>query len=263
MRKNASSPLSLIPTTPVPANDAPAAMTKPEPSLSALSAPLVPEGFDDLFEDDLVIPRYAIVQPTSHEGTPGTFRSNLSGEERKELRFVPLRIQRGRVLWSDTLGEDPVCKSADGIVPAPGIEKPVNDACCVLAGRRLRPVCPMAMWQRNGNGDGAGRNEPPKCRDSYAMVGLDLETQTPFMIAFHGTGIRAVRVLRTVIFQKRLNLFDAACVLRLRKEQNGKGSYYVPDFAEVKAVERPGTHREQYEQFSRYEYEGTEERGLV
>jgi hypothetical protein len=211
MRKPASGPLSLIPSMSVTANDPPSAIiTKPEAPDAAI-APVVPEGFEALYEDDLVIPRYAIVQPTSHEGTPGTFRSNLTGEERRELRLVPLRIQRGRVLWSDTLGEEPACKSTDGMVPAPSVEKPVNGACCVLAGRRLRPVCPMAMWQRNGNGDGAGRNEPPKCRDSYSMVGLDLETKTPFMIAFHGTGIRAVRVLRTMIFQKRLNLFDAAC----------------------------------------------------
>jgi hypothetical protein len=247
MRKTASSPLSLIPSTSVAASDTPTEMTKPEAPV-AVPVPVVPEGFDDLFEDDLVIPRYAIVQPTSHEGTPGTFRSNLSGEERQELQLVPLRIQRGRVLWSDTLGEDPVCKSTDGMVPAPVIEKSVNDACCVLAGRRLRPICPMATWQRN---------EPPKCRDTYSMIGLDLETQTPVMLAFHGTGIRAVRVLRTMIFQRRLSLFDATCTLRLRKEQNGKGAYFVPEFVDVRQVDPPGKHREMYEQFSRYDVEGT------
>jgi hypothetical protein len=241
-------------TTPAPTTP-PDPDTKSQVPVVPTPAPIVPAGFEDLLDDDLVIPRYAIVQPTSHEGTPGTFRSNLSGEERTELHLVPLRIQRGRVLWSDTLGEEPICKSLDGIVPSPTVERPVHDTCSVLSGRRLRPTCPTAMWQRTPNGDGPGRNEPPQCRDTYSLIGLDLETGAPFAMSFRGTGIRAVRVLRTLIFQKHLALYDAECVLRLRREQNGKGSYYVPEFGDVRQVNQPGMHRSLYDQFARYDVE--------
>ena len=217
-------------------------------------APLAsPEGLEDVYENDVVLPRYAAVQPTSQEGTPGTFRSNLTGEERSELRLVPLRIQRGRVLWSDTLGADPVCKSNDGFHPSPAVDAPVNEACSTVAGRRLRPVCPMAQWQRTRIEGGPAKDERPKCRETYAMIALDLESETPFLVSFSGTGLRAVRVLRTVLFQKKLGLGEASTTLKLRRETNGKGAYYVPEFADVKAVEPAGKYRASRERFRGYE----------
>ncbi|MBI4917363.1 MAG: hypothetical protein HY825_16105 [Acidobacteria bacterium] len=224
---------------------------QPTPQPTALAP--VPFGLERLYEDDLVIPRVSVVQPTSREGTPGRLRMNLTGEERETIDLVVLRVQRGRVLWSPTLGEDPVCRSNDGLVPA--ADEPQSDVCCELHGRHLRPVCPAATWRpKPGNG---GRLEPPACRDTYTVIALDLATGAPFMLALHGSGLRAVRVLRTVLLQRRLNVYDAACTLRLRKQTNGKGSYYVPEFTDIRPVDPPGRYRDRYEQFAAYEPEGT------
>ncbi|MBI5499783.1 MAG: hypothetical protein HY907_06040 [Deltaproteobacteria bacterium] len=258
MRKNRSSALSLIPTAPgEPAATPAAAISSATPVPAPLAVQNVPEGFDDLLADDLVLPRLTIVQPTSQEGSPGTFRSSLTGEERRELQLVPLAIRRGRICWAETLGEDPVCKSNDGRLPASTVERPVSEECCVLAGGRLKPVCGAAVWRRVKTDDGLSRQEPPRCRETAIVVAVDLETQAPLMIAFHGTGIRSVRVLRTIALQKRLALFDAAATLRLRKVTNARGTYFVPEFHDVRPVEPAGKYRALYQQFATYNPEQT------
>jgi hypothetical protein len=251
MRKSATT--TTAPAHPEGAKQEPIGVNDTREERVLAVVPPEPDGFDDPYEDDLVLPRFSIVQPTSQEGTPGTFRSSLTGEERRELHLVPLRVHRGRVLWSDTLGTDPVCNSDDGISPSPSVEKPVSAQCCVVAGRRLRPVCRMAQWEATAHDGAPVHNGPPPCRATYTLVGLDLETQAPFFMTFHGTAILSVKVLRTVAFQKRLRLYDTECTLRLRLEQNGKGSYYVPEFCDVRPVDPPGLHRAAFERYATYD----------
>jgi hypothetical protein len=255
MRKNAQSAMAVVRSEEQNGGKASRGIV-PLPVASATTAlATVPVGLEQLYEDDLVIPRVSMVQPTSREGTPGRLRSNLTGDERETIDLVVLRVQRGKVLWSATLGEDPVCKSNDGLMPAASVEHPQSDVCCEVRGAHLRPVCPAATWRpKPGNG---GRLMPPACRDTYTVIALDLATETPFMMALHGSGLRAVRVLRTVLLQRHLNIYDAACTLRLRKQTNGKGTYYVPEFTDVGPVEPPGRFRDRFEQFAAYESEGT------
>ncbi len=201
-----------------------------------------PDDGGPVYEDDVLVPRYAVVQPTSKEGTPGTFRSNLDGSERNELRLAPLRIQRGRVLWGAEIGSDPICRSDDGLYPSSFIEKPVSEACCIVAGRRLRPVCPKAEWPRQGR---------PECRDTFLMIALDLATETPFAMGFHGAAIRTIKIVRTLAWQRRVALNDLECVLKLRREASAKGNYFLPIVTSVQPADPVGKHREWFERFAR------------
>jgi hypothetical protein len=201
-----------------------------------------PDDGGPVYEDDVLVPRYAVVQPTSKEGTPGTFRSNLDGSERGELHLAPLRIQRGRVLWSAEIGTDPICRSTDGLYPSPLIEKPVGDACCVIVGRRLRPVCPKAEWPRQGR---------PECRDTYLLVALDLATGTPFVMGFHGAAIRTIKIIRTLAWQRRVALHDLECLLKPRRETSAKGNYFLPIVAAVQPASPAGKYRGWSERFAR------------
>lgn len=201
-----------------------------------------PDDHGPVYEDDVLVPRYFVVQPTSKEGTPGTFRSNLDGSERTELCLAPLRIQRGRILWGAEIGSDPVCRSDDGLYPSPTVEKPVSEACCIVAGRRLRPVCPKAEWPRHGR---------PECRDTFLLLALDLVTGTPFAMSFHGSAIRTIKIVRTLAWQRRVALHDLECVLKLRRETSAKGNYFAPIVTAVTPVTRAGKHRAWFERFAR------------
>jgi hypothetical protein len=195
-----------------------------------------------VFEDDVLVPRYVVVQPTSKEGTPGTFRSNLDGSERTELRLTPLSIRRGRVLWSAEIGTDPICRSDNGLDPSPTVEHPVAEACCIVAGRRLRPICPKAQWPRQGR---------PECRDTFLLVALDLVTGTPFAMSFHGSAIRTIKIIRTLAWQRRVALHDLECVLKLRRETSAKGNYFLPVVTAVTPSIPAGKHRAWFERFAR------------
>ncbi len=213
-----------------------------ESNEGADAAIIRPDDSGPVYEDDVLVPRYAVVQPTSKEGTPGTFRSNLDGSERSELRLAPLRIQRGRVLWGAEIGSDPVCRSDDGLYPSSLIEKTVSEACCIVAGRRLRPVCPKAEWPRQGR---------PECRDTFLMIALDLSTETPFAMGFHGAAIRTIKIIRTLAWQRRVALHDLECVLKLRRETSAKGNYFLPIVAAVQPVSPAGKYRVWSERFAR------------
>jgi hypothetical protein len=208
-----------------------------------------PEDTGPVFEDDFVLPRRTIVQPTSGVGTPGRIRCSVTGEEKAEARLAILRLERGRVLWPTEIGQDPECKSLDGMYPAHSIEHPKAEVCTVAVARRLRPVCPMAMW--------GPKNERPPCRDTYAAICLDIESETPFLMSFAGMGLRSVRVLRTVAYQRKLSLFDVSATLRLRRLSNGRGSFYVPDFVDFHVVQPLGKYREPFERFRGYDVQAT------
>ncbi|MBI5486470.1 MAG: hypothetical protein HY905_03980 [Deltaproteobacteria bacterium] len=201
-----------------------------------------PDDSGPVYEDDVLVPRYAVIQPTSKEGTPGTFRSNLDGSERSELRVAPLRVQRGRVLWSAEIGTDPICRSTNGLDPSPLIERPVSETCCVIVGRRLQPACPKAVWPRHGR---------PECRDTYLLVALDLSTETPFAMGFHGAAIRTIKIIRTLAWQRRVALHDLECLLKLRRETSAKGNYFLPIVTAVQPVSPAGKHRAWSDRFAR------------
>jgi hypothetical protein len=202
---------------------------------------VVPDEGEPVYEDDVLVPRYVVVQPTSKEGTPGTFRSNLDGSERSELRLAPLRIQRGRILWSAEIGTDPICRSSDGLYPSPLIDHPMSETCCIVAGRRLRPVCPKAEWPRQGR---------PECRDTFLLVALDLASGTPFAMGFHGSAIRTIKIVRTLAWQRRVALHDLECVVKLRRETSAKGNYFVPIVTSVQPATPPGKYRAWSERFA-------------
>jgi hypothetical protein len=244
MRKNAQSAMTVVRSEGQNGGKASRGIV-PLPGTSSTTAlASVPVGLEELYEDDLVIPRVSVVQPTSREGTPGRLRSNLTGDERETIDLVVLRVQRGKVLWSTTLGEDPVCKSNDGLVPAASVEHPQSDRCCEVRGPHLRPVCPAATWR-------------PTPGNVYVLVCLDLASEQPFMLSIHGSGLRSVRILRSVLLQRRLNLFDAAVTLKLRKQTNSRGSYFTPEFVNIRLIDPPGRYRDRYEQFAAYDSEGT------
>ena len=201
------------------------------------------------FEDDFVLPRRGIIQPVSQVGTPGRIRCSVTGQEWTEFRLAALVLRRGRVLWPSEIGGDPACKSNDGMYPAATVEKPKAEVCAVVVGRRLHPACSLALWGPKG--------ERPPCRDTYAALCVEVGEGAPFLMSFAGTGLRAVRVLRTVAYQRRLSLFDLTATLRLRRLSNGKGTFFVPEFVDFQAAQPLGRYRQEFERFRGYDVPAT------
>lgn len=191
-------------------------------------------GFENYDDSDRVMPRIGIVQPTSEEGTKGNFRSNLTGDETKEMSIVPLTFSKARILWGDNLGDDPKCKSRDAIKPDESIENPVCDQCATMQNGRLTEVCPSAMWQ----GEGTNRTKP-ECQMQYNLAALD-EDGAPFMMSFRGSALKPFKALISGLISKRKPLCDNVVHMTIKEMKGEKGVYYVPQFKVTGSVDEPG-----------------------
>ena len=231
-RENASSETGMV------VRENPGALARPpEPLL----------GFENFDDSDLVIPRLSIVQPSSKEGTPGTFRSNLTGEEKEQLRITPMTYSKGMVHWSEELGNDPECRSNDALTPDPTIENPKHDRCHERIGNRLRPVCPYAVWRDK---------EPPTCKMTYNLIAIEMESMRPFLVSLHGTSVRSAKKLISYVWQSRRNFFDVGCRMSLSKVNNTRGTFFVVEFNDYEDHE-PGTFRELFESLRSYDVNRT------
>jgi hypothetical protein len=195
------------------------------------------EGMDDTLASDLIVPRVHIVQPGADEvelagATKGTFRDNL-GVERTELHVALLVARKGQVRWGDFGSKDrhPLCKSGDALAPSPEIERPYASVCNKVQKGRLVPVCPEACWQTIG-----GERKPPRCSFLYAVVFWCLDTDTPFLQRFSRTGLPAVKMLLTRVWQMREAIYGVEARIGLVLKTDPK-AYYAPVVRDAARIE--------------------------
>jgi len=189
-------------------------------------------GYEGIDEDALIIPRMKIVQPTSKDGTPGTFLLNLTGEEFESLESViVIKVSRGRVMWDrDRDNDKPLCRSYDFLNPDPSLQEPQNDKCAEYITRGdkkvLQTVCPMATWGNN--------NERPECGEVYNLLCITGD-RIPFWFAIGGASIKPVRryISAIALRRKKLWMFETDLRLIEKKEPH---KHYILDFAPPKPV---------------------------
>jgi hypothetical protein len=176
---------------------------------------------------DLVIPRYKIVQPTSKEGTPGVFKNNLTNEEVETVNVVVLAASKGRVCWGENLDEDPICRSSDGLRPSDNTEEPVSAICGTKEnGKRFEPTCHNALWREN--------HERPLCNEVINLLCVSKDDQVPFFISLHGTQLKPVRAFLSALGLRKKSLYEFQATLGLKEKTNGKGKFFVIQFANLK-----------------------------
>lgn len=218
------------------------------PQQTAMTAPAQPqgqlEGLEGTDSGDTILPRLQIMQPVSqavtlHGERAGVFRSNVSGEAWPELTIVPIAVRKGRT-WFREGDQQPACKSHDARIPAPDIDHPPSQTCARVVNGRLEAVCPMAKWGPN--------KTVPACRERYQLlaVALSPDGEMPFVIGLHGRSVKPVRQLITRLNQLRTPPYGVTCTMRLVKQQNTQGVFYVVDFHGVAKVSPPDLYRGWY-----------------
>lgn len=193
-----------------------------EPAGHAARAPATGyqiEGMEGLTQQDIVIPRWSLVQPTSKfdgaEGHEGEFRRNIDGAFAKALNVVILQISPTRLLWSgDLTDRGPECASRDAVHGS------VYGLCSQC---EFNPqVNPGLLRDRR---DGA----PVKiCGYGYTYLLVDdVEAGSMALFGVMGTGVRPAKTLHSQFVQKRRPPFSALVTLSTALEKNDKGKYYV------------------------------------
>ena len=216
------------------------------------------DGEDDFMEEDLTIPRWKILQPTTRVegGSAGMFYNVVTHEEAEKLEdIVFLSRTTGRVLFpGNDFSGNRVCWSHSGKAPAAEEiitltgEDPKSELCVTKSGGQKVYHCPFSMWRdANGEPDTNG-SMPPQCKETITFLGLDSELM-PFRIIFHGMGIPPVKNFMKSIFirrqqallsRKKLGLRDFRFTIALELKMNDKGKFYSPKFENVKEISDAG-----------------------
>lgn len=178
------------------------------------------EGMEGIGQADVVIPRYAIVQPTSRadgvEGHEGQFRRNTDGAFRAQLECVVLTISPTRLLWSgDQTERRPECVSRDALTGS------VYGACNACDFNQQ--ANPQIIADRRQGID------VKACSYGYSYLLAD-DPENPESMAFFGvmgTSVRPAKLLHSQFVQRRRPPFSAVVRFSTALEKNDKGKFYV------------------------------------
>ena len=92
--------------------------------------------------------------------------------------------------------------------------------------RELEPVCPNALWR--------DKNERPLCNRVINMLCVSKDDQVPFFISLHGTQLKPVWAFLSALGLRKKSLYEFQATLSLKEKSNGKGKFFVIQFAELK-----------------------------
>ena len=179
-----------------------------------------PVGLEDAdVKEDILMPRVAILQGLSEmvvdrKGDIGDLADSLSKENfGKELTFIPLFLFKTCVAFK--VGEGLVMMSRDGIT--------ISQASEEYAGRIGQPCAdiPEAQWVGS---------EPPLLSKVFNYPSL-IEgrlTEMPISFTFLRTGMKAGKILTSLIARSGEDAFARKYKLTTKTEKNDKGTFAVP-----------------------------------
>lgn len=185
-----------------------------------IPADLSMEGMEGIDQSDLMVPRARVLQPTSKlEGEAGEFHFNLTGETKKTVLAVLLRVQKGRVMWdAEDLTAAPVCASDDDKTPRPGGVS--NGRPCI--------TCQYAKWGQD--------NTPPPCSQTYNFLATDTEDDNaPFMLSLSKTSLKHAKRIISVFVLKHKPLYSAPVRIMSTLVTSDKGKWYEVTFTPAPA----------------------------
>lgn len=177
------------------------------------------EGFEGLDQQDLILPRMTILQPTSKkDGKEGEFHNNLTGECLPSLEAVILKVNRTRTLWSGDLGDTrPECQSYDGLVGR--VYGPCEQC-------QFNPEVNAVLWEEKNL---------KRCNRGYLFLCLNPKDEAMFLLSAMGTSVKPARILISQLVQKVRSAFGALVRFETSRVVDDKGKYYVLKPTVVKA----------------------------
>jgi hypothetical protein len=181
------------------------------------------------------------------------------------IKIIPLEVAESRVCWPPNaeFGDDPLCKSTNGIVPITGDRAkelrlvPQSNFC-----KQRNPetnkwfyTCEHASWAKYRD-----EGKVPDCVQQFTLIFLDKEDLLPYMISFHKMSLAPFKDFmdslgRYITSAKNRNgqnlyLFDFVVEITSQKMPGKKGSsFYVPKFGTPTYAAEFGMYREYYDEY--------------
>lgn len=187
---------------------------QPRQSFLPSTGSIAIEGLEGLNQQDLILPRKTIIQPSSkREGADehlGYFHDNLSNEMVPSIEAVILQISHARTLWSgDQSDSTPECASYDGVTG------------------RVYGACADCQFNYDADPGVWGDKDIKQCRKGYLFLSSDRADGSMFLLGAMGTSVKPARILISSFVQKRRSPFSAVVKFETQKIIEEKGKYYI------------------------------------
>lgn len=188
----------------------------------------------NLGEEDQVMPRLILLQPTSKIEGAGKFYLSLTGELFETVECVVFSNARGRVMFDpDMTAERSICGSDDRIVPSLRYEKPQADRCanCSYSNRNYKTQVMVG-----------GRQVDQYCSETQTLRCMFVDSLYPFLFVGRRTSLMPVNEFLSIQqfecakHQKPLCCFP----IRLHSALVSKNmrKYYIPRIERLGMIER-------------------------
>jgi len=179
-----------------------------------------PAGMEDAdMKEDILMPRVAVLQGLSElvtegKGSMGDIADSLSGENLgKEITFIPLFLFKTRVAFKT--GEGLVMRSSNGLTITQASEEYQD---------RVGQPCddiPESQWD--------GKNPPLLSKVfNFPSLIVGKEKEMPISVTFLRTGMKAGKILISLIARSGEDAFARKYKLSTKLEKNEKGTFAVP-----------------------------------
>lgn len=184
------------------------------------------EGLEELtFEEDLVLPRWRIVQFSSTiDGEPGQFNNNLTEQPRDDLELIVLKVSPSRAYFDEN--RKLVCMSRNAIHSTGG------KACL---------GCPLAQWGNQG--------EPPACSRGYTLVCVDIRDNSLCLLGALRTSVPPVKLWFSKLAHAKTPPFHHVTRFTTVQQVGPKGKYFtlLPETAAELSQTDKDQARQQYQ----------------
>jgi hypothetical protein len=216
---------------------------------TALTAP-TPTALAVGFEGYKVTPaQMKLVQRTSTdpEATPGKLFDTVAKSNLDSVQAVMLAFRSSRVLFppGGELGQEPLCRSNNGVVPAADANVPQCTSCALCDhGPKV-----WKTWKKTGI--------KPDCQEKQNILFVMRDSGLPYWLSIGGMSIKNFGLLKDAIFRDILSLktkekrsiYDYTFEIKPLFVQGKRGSYYVLTFANIKRIDAIDEFKPAFEQF--------------
>lgn len=188
----------------------------------------------DLGEEDFIMPRLILLQPTSDEDGAGKFYLGLTGEKFDSLDVVFFSNSRGRVMFDPDMSKGiSICGSDNRVTPSARYESPKSDKCvdCKFSKRDYYEEIVV------------GKDKVREfCSETQILKGMIIDTLTPFIFSARRTALLPINMfLSGVLFDaKKFNKPLCCFPVKLSSDipKKAKTKYYVPVIERLGMIER-------------------------
>ena len=188
----------------------------------------------DLREEDLIVPRLILLQPTSQIDGAGKFYYGLNGQLYDKVTAVFFSNERGRIMFHPDISKmESLCGSNDRIVPSPRFENPMAPRCV---------ECPYSKRQYYTEVMVGNNKKKQECSETQALKGIFVDDLMPFWFVGRKTSLFPINQFLTAAsfdamkYKKPLYCFPVEMTTKEILKPGQK--YYIPVIKQLGMLEK-------------------------